>query len=84
MKRWVLLFLLLAAVTAVPKTKESLPDQGVIPDEVTAVKVAEAIFSPIFGQERLISFVLTMHTSRTGSGRSTGQFRRVHAAVLPS
>lgn len=32
---------------------EKLPSRGIVPDEVTAVKIAEAIFPPIFGQEEV-------------------------------
>jgi len=32
-------------------TQPRLPPQGVVPDEQTAVKIAEAVFEPIFGIE---------------------------------
>lgn len=35
------------------QTRASLPSQGVVPDEVTAVKIAEAVFPPIFGDEEV-------------------------------
>ena len=38
-------------------TKSTLPSNGIIPDEVTAVKVAEAIFLPVFGQEEVTEFL---------------------------
>ncbi len=31
----------------------ALPSRGVVPDEITAVKVAEAIFLPIYGEEEV-------------------------------
>jgi hypothetical protein len=37
--------------------KSPLPPQGIIPDEVTAVKVAEAMFPPIFGQEEVTKYL---------------------------
>ena len=36
--------------------KIPLPSQGIIPDEATAVKVAEAVFPPIFGGEEVTKF----------------------------
>ena len=39
------------------KAKSPLPSQGIIPDEVTAVKVAEAVFLPIFGQGEVTKFL---------------------------
>jgi NTF2 fold immunity protein len=30
-----------------------LPSQGVVPDEITAVKIGEAVFPPIFGEEEV-------------------------------
>jgi hypothetical protein len=37
--------------------KSPLPPQGIIPDEVTAVKVAEAVFQPIFGTEEVTKYL---------------------------
>jgi len=34
----------------------SLPSQGVVPDEATAVKIAEAVFPPIFGDEEVLKY----------------------------
>jgi hypothetical protein len=34
-----------------------LPTQGIIPDEVTAVNVAEAVFQPIFGTEEVKKYL---------------------------
>lgn len=36
--------------------KPSLPTQGVVPDEATAVKIAAAVFAPVFGQEEVSKF----------------------------
>jgi len=54
MKSWALVLVLLATVTAAsPTTRVKLPQRGVVPDEATAVKVAEAIFVPVFGEEEV-------------------------------
>ena len=37
--------------------KPPLPSSGVIPDEITAVKVAEVIFLPIYGKEEVNKFL---------------------------
>jgi hypothetical protein len=50
-------FLLLFAVSsATAADKSSLPSQGVVPDEATAVKIAEAVFPPIFGTEEVAKY----------------------------
>jgi hypothetical protein len=36
--------------------KLPMPPQGVVPDENTAVKIAEAVFPPVFGQEIVDKF----------------------------
>jgi NTF2 fold immunity protein len=38
-------------------SKPKLPMQGVVPDEPTAVKVAEAILPPIFGAEEVAKWL---------------------------
>ncbi|SRR6266436_4190684 len=50
------LSLVFASLSQGSTTKSSLPSQGVIPDEVTAVKVAEAVFPPIFGPDEVTKF----------------------------
>lgn len=37
--------------------KSSLPPEGIIPDEITAVRVAEAVFPPIFGSEEVKKYL---------------------------
>ena len=34
----------------------SLPSRGVVPNEITAVKIAEAVFLPIFGEEEVSKY----------------------------
>ena len=36
--------------------RTSLPSQGVVPDAVTAVKIGEAVFPPIFGEEEVARY----------------------------
>jgi hypothetical protein len=36
--------------------RSPLPPQGIVPDEITAVKIAEAVFAPIFGAEEVAKF----------------------------
>lgn len=38
-------------------SRDPLPVQGIVPDEVTAVKIAEAVFPPIFGAEEVTKYV---------------------------
>jgi hypothetical protein len=49
--------LMLMSVCHGSTDKSPLPAQGIIPDEVTAVKVAEAVFPPIFGSEEVTKYV---------------------------
>ena len=43
--------LLVGAVDGRAKSqKQPLPQNGIVPDEVTAVKTAQAVFEPIFGR----------------------------------
>jgi NTF2 fold immunity protein len=51
-----LVFLLLVLCSYGRADKSPLPAQGIIPDEVTAVKVAEAVFTPIFGAEEVAKY----------------------------
>jgi NTF2 fold immunity protein len=44
---------LLLGVLAVAADKPKLPPSGVVPDEPTAVKIAEAVFQPVFGIEEV-------------------------------
>jgi hypothetical protein len=57
--------------------KSPLPPQGVIPDEATAVKVAEVVFPPIFGSEEVAKYLPYQHSSRMGFGRYTGRLSGV-------
>jgi hypothetical protein len=34
----------------------SLPSRGVVPNEITAVKIAEAVFLPIYGEEEVSKY----------------------------
>ena len=53
----VLLALLSLAYASDRKPQQpALPHQGVIPDEITAVRVAEAVFLPVFGQEEVAKY----------------------------
>jgi hypothetical protein len=48
------LLLVLLVSSVFPQDKRSaLPAAGVIPDEATAIKVAEAVLVPIFGEDHL-------------------------------
>src|SRR5947209_1132683 len=49
-------FLMLLSTSQGGTGKSLLPAQGIIPDEVTAVKVAEAVFTPIFGAEEVAKY----------------------------
>jgi|SRR6267143_2158906 len=55
---WVILLTLLSVGYGSDKksTRTPLPSQGVVPDEATAVKIAEAVFPPVFGQEEVSKF----------------------------
>jgi hypothetical protein len=37
-------------------TRTPLPTQGVVPDEATAVKIAQAVFPPVFGEEEVSKY----------------------------
>jgi NTF2 fold immunity protein len=55
---WAILFTLLSFGYASDKkaTKTPLPSQGVVADEATAVKIAEAVFPPVFGTEEVSKY----------------------------
>lgn len=55
---WAILFTLCAYGSGSDQkpAKPSLPAQGVVPDEATAVKIGEAVFPPVFGQEEVSKF----------------------------
>jgi hypothetical protein len=44
---------LLFGLFAVAADKPKLPPSGVVPDESTAVKIAEVVFQPVFGLEEV-------------------------------
>ena len=52
-----LLFLLMTSRATSPADRPKLPPQGIVPDEITAVKIAEAVFIPIFGTEEVTRFL---------------------------
>ena len=47
-----LMLLMTASLNVVAGRKSPLPQQGIVPDEPVAVKIAEAIFPPIFGMAK--------------------------------
>lgn len=49
--------LMFIAVSHGATSKSPLPSQGIIPDEATAVRVAEAVFPPIFGHEEVNKYL---------------------------
>jgi len=50
-----MLFLISAEVAG--QRRVPLPKQGIVPDEMTAVKIAEAVFPPVFGENQVAKFV---------------------------
>jgi hypothetical protein len=59
------LILLFATMSLARTGKPSLPSQGVVPDETTAVKVAGVLLPPIFGDEE-VSKYLPYHAQLRG------------------
>jgi hypothetical protein len=51
LRRSAMVFLL--SLSALGAGNQKLPLRGVVPDEPTAVKIAEAVFQPIFGVEEV-------------------------------
>src|SRR5215469_10540523 len=41
--------------TAQQKTRENWPARGYVPDAATAVKIAEAVLIPVYGEEKIVS-----------------------------
>jgi hypothetical protein len=55
--RWcVTTAILLACVSVIGADRSKLPPQGIVPDEATAVKIAEAIWLPVFGEQVVAKF----------------------------
>jgi hypothetical protein len=55
--RMITVSLMLVSASHGATDKSPLPPQGIIPNEATAVKVAEAVFPPIFGSEEVTKYV---------------------------
>jgi NTF2 fold immunity protein len=53
----VMIFVLGCSATGTAPDSDKLPARGIVPDEITAVKIAEVVFEPIFGQERVNKFL---------------------------
>ncbi len=54
--RTLILFFMFVSCSYGTTDKSALPSQGVIPNEDTAVKVAEALFIPIFGADEVAKY----------------------------
>jgi hypothetical protein len=52
-----LLFITVGIGMSGSATRNPLPSQGIVPDEVTAVKIAEAVFPPIYGPEEVTKYL---------------------------
>ncbi len=52
----ILVILLVICIELSGASRELLPGTGIVPDEVTAVKIAEAVFEPIFGAEEVARY----------------------------
>ena len=46
---------LLRCFSSLAASKPKLPPQGVVPDEPTAVKIAEAVLTPVYGNDKVAS-----------------------------
>ncbi len=56
LKICVVLILILTLVGMSSAQRQPLPSNGIVPNEVTAVKIAEAVFPPIFGAEAVAKY----------------------------
>jgi hypothetical protein len=45
--------ILLICLSALGASERKMPLQGIVPDEPTAVKIAEAVFPPVFGVDEV-------------------------------
>src|SRR5258707_10465198 len=53
----IFLLLILSSIEINGSNRNPLPSNGIVPDEVTAVKIAEAVFQPIFGAEEVAKYL---------------------------
>jgi hypothetical protein len=51
--RFLFLTLLLASALAQQPTRGYIPKDGFVPDQHTAIRIAEAVLTPIYGEERI-------------------------------
>ena len=71
-----LLFTFLAAVAFGQSSNSRFPKAGAVPDEVTAVRVAEAILIPIYGRT-------TVEGERPFTAKLTGNVWKVTGSLQP-
>jgi hypothetical protein len=58
LKRFTIVLFLITAIGGTGVAGgDKLPSQGIVPDEGTAVKIAEAVFSPIFGEDEVNKYL---------------------------
>jgi len=73
----VLLVLLSFAYGSDKKAEDtSLPSRGVVPNEITAVKIAEAVFLPIYGEEEVARYRPYEATLKDGVWTVFGTLKR--------
>jgi len=73
----VILALLSFAYASDNKTEDtSLPSRGVVPNEVTAVKIAEAVFLPIYGEDEVARYRPYEATLKDGIWTVFGTLKR--------
>ena len=52
----IVLIVIVTCIGAIGANREPLPDSGIVPDEATAVKMAEIVFEPIYGAEEVAKY----------------------------
>ncbi len=67
----VLMLLFVTSFAVTGASRKALPPAGIVPDERTAVRIAEVVFQPIFGEEEVAKFAPYHAHLKDGVWRST-------------
>jgi hypothetical protein len=53
----IFLVVIVTCIGMIGANRKPLPSGGIVPDKLTAVKIAEAVFEPIFGAEEVSEYL---------------------------
>jgi hypothetical protein len=65
-----------SAILAASQKHSYVPPKGFVPDEKTAIRIAEAVWSPIYGEEQIQGEKPFVASTRVACGRCKGRSRK--------